>query len=252
MQFKSSKRRFYCSPDNISQDKIVITEPEYHHIVNVIRHKEKDEIYFFNGKGKEYLCEIVSIDTKLKKLNTRIIKICKDSKEEKPLILIQGLAKGSKMDFIIQKATEMGVTHIYPVETRYSIVKLDSKKKDAKINKWERIVKEAAKQCGRRKLPEINRIRKFNEVLDNLNWVDNKIICTIQDIGVNLKDISKRCKYNSLAFAIGPEGGFSEEELNLACKKDWSPVRIGNVILRTETATIAMLGILCYEYKYWE
>lgn len=244
------KHRFYIPPENVSDNIIIISQPEYHHIVDVIRYKEGSSICLFDGKGNEYTGDIMSIDRAVKNLKVKINNIRRNKILDKPFILIQSLVKGTKMDFIMEKAAEMGVTHIFPVRTERSVIRLDTKKEGLKINKWKRIVKEASKQCGRSQLPVIDKIWRLDEVFNALNWVDTRIICTIHDRGINLKKISSQ-KTGSIVVAIGPEGGFSEKEIEQAQNKGWVPVRLGNIKMRAETAAVVMLGILGYEYDYF-
>lgn len=250
MTLSEAKHRFYILAENISGDIILIARPEYHHIVDVIRCKEGDSISLFDGKGNEFEGNIVSIDRNNKEVKVKINKVYKDKSSGRSLILVQSLVKGEKMDFIVQKATEIGVTHILPVKTKYSVVKLDSRKENLKIKKWRRIIQEASKQCGRTRLPVLDRIWGLDESLSFLDWVDTKIICTIGDKGINLKDTSNK-KTKSIAVAIGPEGGFASAEVELAESYGWVPVRVGDIKMRSETAAIVMLGILCYEYDYF-
>lgn len=245
------KHRFYISPENISDNSIVITQPEYHHIVNVIRYKKGNAVCLFDGKGNEYLGDISYIDKSNKVVKVEIRDIHRGEAVDRPMILIQSLIKGSKMDFIIQKATEIGVTNIFPVRTEYSVVKLDAKKENSKLAKWNRIMQESAKQCSRVRLPILNRVLNLDEVLNTLDRVDTKIICTIQDIGMDLRKIPDK-NSKSLAVAVGPEGGFSEREIKLAQDKNWIPMCVGNIILRAETAAIAMLSVLSYKFGFWK
>lgn len=259
------KHRFYIPPENVSDDIIIITQPEYHHIVDVIRYKEGYNICLFDGKGNEYIGDIMSIDRIAKNIKVKINNIHKNKILDRPFILMQSLIKGAKMDFIVEKAAEMGVTHIFPVRTERSVIRLDTKKEGLKIDKWKRIVKEASKQCGRNQLPVLDKIWNLDEALAALDWIDTKIICTIHDRAINLKKISSQRpapfgrgifddggkKTGSIVIAIGPEGGFSEKEIEQAQNKGWVPVRLGSIKMRAETAAVVMLGILGYEYDYF-
>lgn len=240
------KHRFYISPQNIVNNKALITQPEYHHIVDVLRYKEGSPIILFDGKGNEYTGRVESIDK-----NSRSVKIFLEriSKEEvaRPLILVQALIRSSNMDVIIQKATEIGVTHIYPLVTKNSVVKVQP----AKIDRWRRILEEACKQCKRNWFPYIDKIWDLEEVISALDWVGEKIICTPSGKAKSLKEIPDR-NPGSVAIMIGPEGDFTREELEIACSKGWIPVHLGKTILRAETAAISVLGAVCYKFGFWD
>lgn len=203
----------------------------------------------FDGKGNEYTGDIESIDCRTKCVSINIDKIYKE-KATRPLVLIQGLIKSSAMDAIIQKATELGVTHIYPLVTKNSVIRLEPKIQLAKIDKWRRLTEEASKQCGRNWLPYIDKIWNLDKTLDSLGWIEKKIICTTSSEGKKLKEISDG-NPGSTAIMIGPEGDFTFEELNQVCSKGWIPVHLGETILRAETAAISVLGVICYKFGYW-
>lgn len=241
--------RFYISPQSIVDNTVVISQPEYHHIVSVLRSKKDDIIKLFDGKGNEYNGRIEFIDRKAKSVRVFVEQVYKEE-PTRSLVLVQSLIKSSNMDLIIQKATELGVTHIYPLITTNSVIKLEPRSQYTKINKWRRITEEACKQCGRSWLPFIDKVWSFNEVVDSLNRVEAKIICTPLAKSGSLKEISSG-NPGSAAVMIGPEGDFTQTELNLAVSRGWSPVQIGRNILRAETAAIAMLGVVSYKFGYW-
>lgn len=233
------RHRFYIP----SRDKSILIQSEYHHIVDVLRYKEGDEIILFDGKGNEYTGKIESIDRKKKQVK---VSIEKSSKEEiaRPLVLVQALIRSNNMDIIIQKATELGVTHIYPVITKNSIIK------KGRIDRWQKIVEEACKQCGRNWLPFIDKVWDLEEAVNSLDWVENKLVCTPDPRAKNLRDIAENAGPSGVM--IGPEGDFTKEELVLVCSKGWMPIRLGRVLLRAETAAVSVLGAVCYKFGYWD
>lgn len=238
------KHRFYISPQNIVNNKALITQPEYHHIVDVLRYKEGDNIILFDGKGSEYIGRVTFINKKIKSVEVYVEKAEREN-VPRPLILVQSLVRS--MDVIIQKATELGVTHIYPVVTRNSVVKVQP----AKIDRWRRILEEACKQCKRSWFPYIDKIWDLEEAISALDWVGEKIICTPSGKTKSLKEIPDR-NPGSVAIMIGPEGDFTRKELELAFSKGWIPVHLGKTILRAETAAISVLGAVCYKFGFWD
>lgn len=231
------RHRFYLSSPNI------LTQPEYHHIVNVLRYKEGDRIILFDGKGNEYTGKIEFIDKKKKQVK---VSIESSSKEESTrlLVLVQSLIRSSNMDIIIRKATELGVTHIYPVITNNSVVK------EGKIDRWHKITEEACKQCGRSWFPYIDKIWDLEEAISSLDWIKNRLVCTPNPRAKGLKDIPGNT--DSTAVMIGPEGDFTKEELEFVCSKRWVPIHLGKTLLRAETAAISVLGAVCYKFGYWD
>lgn len=244
------RHRFYISPQNILNNVVLISQPGYHHIVDVLRYKECNKIGLFDGKGNEYTGKIESINYRDKSVKILLEKVCKEE-VGRPLILVQGLVKSTSMDAIIQKATELGVTHIYPLITKNSVIRLESKEEFKKIGKWQRITEEASKQCDRNWLPYVDKIWNLDKALDSLGWIEKRIICTPSGKGKKLKEIPDG-NPGSTAIMIGPEGDFTVEELDLVCSKGWIPVHLGETILRAETAAMAVLGAISYKFGYWD
>lgn len=245
------KHRFYIPLERISNNAAVITQPEYHHIVDVLRYKKGDSIVVFDGTGIEYTGIIELIDSDRKVINVPLTKKVKEKNNKRPLILVQSLLKSNNMDLVIQKATEIGVTDIYPLIADNSIVKLDDNQKASKIEKWRRIAEEACKQCGRDRIPSIDKIWTITELLNSLDSVDVKIVCSLHERAESLQKI-KSAKKEGVAIMIGPEGDFSKKELDLIHEKKWKSIRIGKTVLRAETAAIAVLGAICYKFGFWE
>lgn len=248
MSQNNPKHRFFVSPQSIKENTFTVGDHEYHHIVDVLRYKESDQIILFDGQGNEYSCVIVSIDKDKKVVMGEIKESKSDISSEVPFILVQALVKSSKMDFIIQKATELGVTHIYPIETEYSIVHLDEERRISKTKKWNTIIVEASKQCGRTTLPVISSIKSISEVIKDLEWVDKKYICHPD----KNEEIKKDKNLSSVAIMIGPEGGFSDKEYTESVKAGWKQLGLGKNILRAETAAIASLSVIGYTLGLWK
>jgi len=243
------RHRFYIYPDSIIDNNITITKPEYHHIVDVLRYKTGQDIILFDGKGSEYQGRIKTIDKNRNKVEVSIGNAYKETNGQ-PLILAAALLRAVNMDLLIKKATELGVTHIYPLITDNVIVKIPANAQAAKINKWRRISTEAGKQSQRNWLPYIDKIWDFQEALCSLETVETKIICTGGERAKPLRDLPDT-NARPVAVMIGPEGGFSPGELDLAGKNGFMPVRLGNAILRAETAAVTALSIVNYKFGYW-
>jgi 16S rRNA (uracil1498-N3)-methyltransferase len=156
------------------------------------------------------------------------------------LHLGQALISNEKMDYLIQKATELGISTITPIYNRYGNIKIDPKKYAAKIKHWEKIAVSSAEQSGRWKVPEIFSPEDFSAWIKKQDTQLKLIFDPRADLG--LKNVVN--KYNSVSFLVGPEGGFSEEEISLARESGFQPVNLGPRILRSETVAVVVLGIL--------
>ena len=241
--------RFYILPEFISGNTIMITGGDVNHIKNVLRLKSEDELICFDGKGMEYLCSITSIEKDMVK--TGIISSKKaDTEPSVKITLAQGLPKSSKMDYIIQKTVELGVHKIIPVSTERTIAKGE------KLERWRKIAKEASEQCGRAIIPEVSPVLNFNEFLvpaPSLSrgistYFDLKLIPWENEKQISLKTILKEHPAaNSIALLIGPEGGFSKQEIKEAVDQGFKPVSLGKRILRTETAAVSAVSNILYE-----
>ena len=165
-----SRRRFYASPDNISDSAITLSIDETHHLTHVLRMTPGDEAFVFDGCGQEYRCTFRGIKDSCAHLE---IEDALSDAVESPLrlTLAQSLVKGEKFDFIIQKATELGVRSIAPLITRYSDVKVDEHQIERRLERWRRISLEALKQCGRRRLVDVESPQTLSRLLDSVAGV---------------------------------------------------------------------------------
>ena len=229
-------------------DEIEISGAEARHIQKVLRLKKGDEIVLFDGRGMEYWGAIKS-----QRLHRITVKIGKTSipRRESPIdvILGQGLLKGKKMDYVLQKTTEMGVSAIFPFISSRTIPILGGEGDERRWNRWKRIVVESAKQCGRTVPPSIEGTGDLGSVLEQpFHGFIKLILCEKE--GLSLKERMREIDSNAgkFLFLVGPEGGFCEEEISAAKGKGFTPVGLGPRILRSETAGVAMLSILQYEF----
>lgn len=249
--------RFLVSPDSIKDDVVYISGEDLKHVVQVLRFKSGDHLLVFDGTGVEYEVELISIE----KSNAvgRIVKISNPNTEPRAkVVLFQGMPKSDKMEWIIQKTVELGVNQIIPVITKYSVVQKTDRNIDGKLERWNRISKEACKQSGRVFIPEVKRPIEYSQALslwnsivsNNSEGLSIPVLCYENESKKCLKDLFK-C-YNidcikTVGVFIGPEGGFSEQEIELANNYDIVPVGLGKRILRTETAAVAALSVIMYE-----
>ena len=163
------------------------------------------------------------------------------------VILAAGLLKGDKFDWVVQKATELGVGRIVPVQMEHCVVKLDDKRRQARLERWQRLALEAAKQCGRDDVPEVAPVMSFTELVDA--YADTRFIIPYEQETAPLSEACHDVRTGDAVIAIGPEGGYAEKEIAYATQHlAWCrTVSLGPRILRAETASLAALSIIMYE-----
>ncbi len=254
--------RFLIEPDDVHNDSLTITGDDAKHMLQVLRFKPGDAFLAFDGTGLEYEAEVVSITKS--SVSGKIIKACQPGTEPgKKVVLFQGIPKTDKMDWIIQKSVELGVWEIVPVATQYSVVQIKDKGLDGKLERWNRIAREACKQSGRVIVPEVKAPMMFQDALKL--WSDKiknepegetiTVFCYENEGKKCLKDLFKCYNIDHISTAgifIGPEGGFSVGEIQLAQQHRFNPVSLGKRILRTETAAIAVLSVVMHEMGEWK
>ena len=242
-------RCFYVPKGQISGKQIQILDSELHHLSDVLRLQKGDEITVLDGVGGVYDVLLVSVSTR------RAIGEIRSWKQVEPspieVTLIQGISKSDSMDMIIQKATELGVYKIIPALCQRTVPNFTTEKAQKRVIRWNQIAIEASKQSRRPFFPKIQDITKFNDSL-NVSQADLKLIFTIPSIDSvcpqKLKDIlHQRTDTKKVQIIVGPEGDFTDDEINDALSVDAIPVSFGSNILRTETASIAGLAIVLYE-----
>ncbi len=243
--------QFFVSPEQISDKTVIITGTDVNHIKNVLRMKPGEEIAISNGvDNKEYRCAIESLGDD--SIQCTLLFVKEDGLElPSKVYLFQGLPKADKMELIIQKAVELGVYEIIPVETKRAVVKLDAKKAASKVTRWNSIAEAAAKQSKRRVIPQVSSPMSFKQAVQYAENMDVKLIPYELSEGMaETKRLIESVKpEQSVAVFIGPEGGFAEEEITLAQEKGILPITLGKRILRTETAGFTVLAWLMYHLE---
>ena len=239
---------FFVDKNNIVDKTVIIEGQDFNHIKNVLRMREGEEISVGNGEDEnEYRCEIERYE------DDRVIcklLFIKEANVELPskVILYQCLPKADKMEMIIQKCVELGVSEIIPVASKRCVVKLDDKKASSKISRWQAIAEAAGKQSKRAYVPLIGQVTSFKEALKDAERADIKIIP--YELAEGMEDTKKVFKSikpgTTVAIFIGPEGGFDETEIDEAIKAGIAPISLGKRILRTETAGMAVLAWIGY------
>ena len=225
----------------IIDDSAILSEDDIYHCTRVMRMRVGEEL--------EVVCDnqaFVGVVKSLKPFRVDIIGKLKEKRElSSDIILVAALLKGDKMEYVLQKATELGVNEIVLAETKRSIIRLKDAKKEAKVNRYQRILKEAAEQSKRLRIPNLYRIIPFEDI-DVIN-ADVKMIA-YEEVAGDTKSFNDQIKSlekgKRLIIVIGPEGGFTEDEVRYAKIKGFTPVSLGRRILRAETASVYALSVI--------
>ena len=242
--------RFYVSPEYISPSKNIIEikdKDEVHHIRDVMRLKRGTDVRVFDGGGKEYRGDIKEINKLSVIIDIKEI-LRPRTKRSFSVTLYQAIPKKSKMDFIIEKAVELGVEAIVPMITERTVPTLKdraNKKKD----RWQRLAKAASKQCGRSILPSISDVLGFDDALAEAKKNELVLFAALDDSAKLLSAILKGCSPKTVSVFIGPEGDFTEKEISAARSRGFNICSLGSLVLRAETAAIYVLSSLNYEYR---
>lgn len=242
--------QFFVEPGqiNVNDRRVTITGTDVNHIKNVLRMKPGEELAVSNGQdGREYRCAILSFGEESVLCELRFIR---EEQTELPVrvYLFQGLPKADKMELIVQKAVELGVYRIIPVATKRCVVKLDGKKAEAKVSRWQGIAEAAAKQSKRGILPQVAEVMNFSDAVRMAAGMDVRLIPYELAKGMErTRELLGQIPPGAdVAVFIGPEGGFDESEIALAMENGIEPVTLGRRILRTETAGMTVLAWIGY------
>lgn len=242
--------KFFVKENQINNDKIHILGEDVNHIANVLRMKKEDEVQICNQEtGENYITKIISFSKD--EIECEIVKkIIETVESNVDITLFQGIPKFDKMELIIQKNTEVGVKKIVPVLMERTVVKLDEKTANKKIERWQKIAEVAAKQSMRDIIPEIENIVKLKDITKQ--DYDEVLVAYENEeknmLKQELKKLQGKDRYK-IAIVIGPEGGISEKEIEILKNMGASFVSLGKRILRTETAGIVMSGNIMYELE---
>lgn len=244
--------KFFVKTSQIKDDFIIINSEDVNHISNVLRSKVGDVLKIGNSdNGKNYEVEITNITKK--EVACKILNETNSISESKIYInILQGLPKADKMEYIIQKSTEIGVKEITPIDMERCIVKISPKDESKKIERWQKIAEVAAKQSGRDIIPKINNVVKIKDLQTIIKDYDCIIVAYEKEEHNTLKqELIKLKSANNIKIAIliGPEGGISEDEINDMKMQGAKIITLGKRILRTETVAIAMSSIILYELE---
>jgi len=238
--------RFFINKKNIFNNTIIISGDESRHILKVLRLKLNDLITLFDAEGTAY--ESVINAVRKDEVTAQILKTSKNSSfNTSEMILAQAVLKAKKMDIVVQKSIELGISRIIPFFTSRTIPKWTQKKCAEKVDHWNNIVTASIKQSGIRKMPHVDPIISFDELVSS-DIKMHKLVLYEKEKKSSLKNVINNIRLPSdIIIMVGPEGGFAVNEINKAIENGFITAGIGNLILRAETVPITVLSILQYE-----
>jgi len=230
--------RFYCPELNEDKDLYILPDAAHRHAVQVLRLKQGDTLRLFDGRGLELDAQLDLVSKR--ESSVRLLsKVAVNNESPLTITLLQGISRGERMDYALQKAVELGVTRIIPVATERCNVQLSSGRDEKRWAHWQGIVISACEQSGRSVLPELSNVMSVEESL-----TENKLGCRLVLDPLAEKGFTALERQQNITLFIGPEGGLSEPEIRQAQLAGFQSVCFGPRILRTETATVAALAVV--------
>jgi 16S rRNA (uracil1498-N3)-methyltransferase len=243
-----TRRRFFATPSafNFDHQSVTLSSEEARHLRDVLRLAKGDEVYVFDGAGREFHCVVSRTERDFVELD--LSKEVEPARPESPidLTLAVALLKGEKFDLVVQKATELGVTQVVPVVTRFADVRLrDESDAQKRVVRWQRIALEAAKQSGRAVVPVVGKPVLFKLLLTNPENPGSLCLMFAERGGESFPTVPQPGRVTAL---VGSEGGWSDEEIDQACSAGWIVVTLGGRTLRAETAAITISALIQHVY----
>lgn len=246
-------QRYFTKEENWVDDIVTITDEDVHHIVRVMRHNVNDALICIHPNGEVARCQITQIEEETVQL--QVVEWLSTNNELPIHVTIaQALPKGKKIDFVLQKGTELGATKFILYEGEHSVTKWNNRNDDKKIKRYEKIVKEASEQSARNQIPMVCKQASLESMVNTFEQYDKVVFAYEEE--AKLEDASSfhsllqtMNENDSLLIFIGPEGGFSNKEVDLLQEQAAQSVRLGKRILRTETASLYALAAISYHFE---
>lgn len=245
-------QKFFVEANQIKNNQIFIKGTDVNHISKVLRYQIGDKIQVGNKQTRQSYTAVIEKFNRDEVVVNIIDIVEAKNKAQIEIDLYQGLPKADKLEWIIQKTTELGIHAIIPVAMERSIVKIQEKEIEKKLQRWQKIAEVAAKQSKREEIPEIFTIIPIEQVIKRIEDYDFFLVAYEEEKKVTLKEVLQKAKEQQakkIGILIGPEGGISLEEIEKLCKANTNMITLGKRILRTETAPIAMTSIIMYELE---
>ncbi len=242
--------RCFADPSAWHGGLVKLDAEESHHIQHVLRGREGDLLWVFDGGGREAQAKVVDSDKT--EVTLQVLEVTQHDRPPVSTVLVQSVLKGQRMDWTIQKATELGVSVLAPVIAQRSVVQLAETKKATKTDRWAKIARNAAKQCGTVWLPQIEPVTTLIDFLSEPKDLDVLLLCSLAEGATPLKRVLAQQagrSPTSVGVLIGPEGDLTEEETQAAASAGAIAVSLGTLTFRAETAALYALSVLSYELQ---
>jgi 16S rRNA (uracil1498-N3)-methyltransferase len=241
-------RRFTIAPERRDGDQVTFDQAESHHLARVLRLKAGDTVVAVDGSGRDYTVRLERVSAQA--TGTIVSVTARDTESPFPITLVQGLPKGDKLETIIRAVTELGVTRVAPAVTARTVVRLDAARGVARLARWERVAREAAKQCGRARLPVIDAARPLAEWIAEPAEPAVLRLCFWEEERAPLADVVATLAEPPAGamVIVGPEGGLTRDEVDTARRAGWHVAGFGPRLLRTETAGPAIVAALQFKF----
>ncbi|MCD8109102.1 MAG: 16S rRNA (uracil(1498)-N(3))-methyltransferase [Clostridiales bacterium] len=236
--------QFFIEDHQIGKEYVTITGSDVNHIKNVLRMRPGEKIRVSSVSGQDFFCEIAELGDAFVQADILDEAVPKTELSSR-IYLFQALPKGERMEYVIQKAVELGVYEIIPVAMKYCVVKLDEKRAEKKVKRWQAISESAAKQSKRSRIPRIHPVMSYAEALDYADSCDVRLVPYENERGMQatVEALEKLKSAGSVSIFIGPEGGFAPEEID-AVRQSMDVISLGRRILRTDTAAICTMSLV--------
>ena len=244
--------QFFVEDEQVGKDFITVTGPDVRHIRQVLRMKPGEIVRISSKGGQDYKCRVMELTEEFVQMDI-IDSAVAGTELKSKIYLFQALPKGDRMETVIQKAVELGVYEVIPVAMKYCVVKLDEKKAQAKIKRWQAIAESAAKQSKRSRIPTVHPVLGFEQAVSYAMQCDRRLVPYENEQGMKgtALALKKLQAGESVSIFIGPEGGFAEEEIAMV-RDSMQLLSLGRRILRTDTAAIATLSVLMLQLELQE
>jgi 16S rRNA (uracil1498-N3)-methyltransferase len=250
---QTTMRRFYLLPTDCQADTLRLCGAEAHHALRVLRVRVGEQVVVLDGVGDELLCQVEA--TGRREVTLQVLQRQHIPMMPHQITLVQAVPKGRMMDFIVQKATELGASRVLPVLCERSVPDWDSRESEVKQARWQAAAVESIKQCGSPWLPVIERPQDLRTLAAQADLAELNLVASLQPGASHLRDrmehfLAREGRLpKSVAVWVGPEGDFTQDELNLIQDSGAAPITLGRLVLRSETAALCCLAILQYELQ---
>ncbi len=240
--------RFFVSPDGFSEKTATIKGPDVNHIRTVLRMKPGDRVEVIDGEGFQY--EVVLAEVERDHVRGKILsKTAMQTESPVNIRMGQALIKGNAFDLLVRKATELGVHSIVAIRTQRCVARLAKESESYRTQRWQRIAEEASKQCGRSRVPEIHStVLSIEEFCQQSSDCDLKLVFWEEEQKTRLQDIISPDSVSSIAFLAGPEGGWTEEEVDFLKQQGFQTVTLGPRLLKADSASLVILSLLQHRW----